>query len=39
LARDFERTPEVLRGLHFIAFAILMLQALINTIAQVLKSA
>jgi transposase len=36
LARDFERTPEVLRGLHFIAFAILMLQAFIKTIAQVL---
>jgi transposase len=36
LARDFERTPEVLRGLHFVAFAILMLQAFIKTIAQVL---
>lgn len=36
LARDFERTPEVLRGLHFIAFAILMLHAFIKTIAQVL---
>lgn len=36
LARDFERTPEVLRGLHFIAFAILMLQSFIKTIAQVL---
>jgi len=30
LARDFERTPEVLRGLHFVAFAILMLQAFIK---------
>ena len=36
LARDFERTPKTLRGLHFIAFAILMLQSFIQTIAQVL---
>jgi len=36
LARDFERTPETLRGLHFIAFAILMLHSFINTIAQIL---
>ena len=36
LARDFERTPEVLRGLHFIAFAILMLQSFVKTIAHVL---
>jgi transposase len=36
LARDFERSPEVLRGLHFIAFAILMLQSFIKTIAHVL---
>ncbi len=26
LARDYERLPETLRGLHFLAFAILMLK-------------
>jgi transposase len=36
LARDFERTPETLRSLHFLAFAILMLQAFVKTIAHVL---
>jgi transposase len=36
LARDLERTPEVLRGLHFVAFAILMLQAFVKTILHVL---
>ena len=36
LARDFERTPEVLRGLHFLAFAILMLQSFVKSIAYVL---
>ncbi len=36
LARDFERIPKVLRGLHFIAFAILTLHVFIKTIAQVL---
>jgi transposase len=36
LARDFERAPETLRGLHFLAFAILMLQTFAKTIAQVL---
>jgi transposase len=36
LARDFERTPEVLRSLHFVAFAILMLQAFVKTIVHVL---
>jgi transposase len=36
LARDFERTPETLRGLHFLAFAILMLQAVVKTISYVL---
>lgn len=34
LARDFERAPETLRGLHFLAFAILMLQAFVKTIPQ-----
>lgn len=36
LARDFERTPEVLAGLHFLAFAILMLHQFVKTIAHVL---
>jgi len=36
LARAFERTPETLPGLPFIAFAILMLQSFIKTIAQIL---
>jgi hypothetical protein len=36
LARDFERTPETLRALHFLAFAILMLHAFVKTIAHVL---
>ena len=36
LARDFERTPEILRGLHFVAFVMLMLQNFIKTIAHVL---
>ena len=36
LTRDFERTPETLRGLHFLAFAILMLQTFAKSIAQVL---
>jgi transposase len=36
LARDFERTPETLRGLHFLTFAILMLHNFVHTIAQVL---
>jgi len=36
LARDFERTPEVLRGLHFVAFAILMLPNFFKTIAYLL---
>jgi transposase len=36
LARDFERTPEILRGLHFLAFAIPMLHNFVKTIAHVL---
>ena len=36
LVRDFERTPEVLHGLHYLAFAILMLQTFTKTIAYVL---
>lgn len=36
LVRDFERTPEVLRGLHFLAFASLMLPHLVKAIAHVL---
>jgi len=36
LARDFERRPETFRALHFLAFAILMLQAFVKTIAHLL---
>ena len=36
LARDFERTPETFRSLHFLAFAILMLQNFVITIAHIL---
>lgn len=36
LARDFERTPEVLAGLHYLAFAILMLQQFVKTMAHLL---
>jgi transposase len=32
LARDFERLPETLAGLHFLAFAILMLKRLLETV-------
>jgi transposase len=36
LARDFERTPEILEGLHYLAFAIIMLHQFARTIAHVL---
>lgn len=36
LARDFERTPETFRSLHFLAFAILMLHNFVKTIAYIL---
>ena len=36
LARDYERTPQVLEGLHYLAFAILMLQAFLKSISQIL---
>jgi hypothetical protein len=36
LAPDFKRTPETLRGIHFLAYAILMMQAFAKSIAQVL---
>ena len=36
LARDFERLPETFRTLHFLAFAMLMLQTFVNTIAHIL---
>ena len=36
LARDFERLPETFRSLHFLAFAILMLQNFVKTIAHIL---
>jgi len=34
LARDYERLPETLAGLHFLAFAILMTSRLVNLMAQ-----
>ena len=34
LARDYERLPETVAGLHFVAFAFLMLRQLINLAAQ-----
>ena len=33
LARDYERLPETLKGLHLLAFALLMLQRFITTVA------
>jgi transposase len=36
LARDFERTPEILEGLHYLAFVILMLHQFVRTIAHLL---
>ena len=33
LARDYERLPETLAGLHFLAFAILMLKRFVQLIA------
>lgn len=36
LARDFERTPETFRSLHFVAFAILMLPNFVKSIAHLL---
>jgi transposase len=34
LARDYERLPETLAGLHFLAFAILLLKRLVEVLAQ-----
>ena len=33
LARDYERLPETLKGLHFLAFAILMAQRFVQCMA------
>jgi len=33
-ARDYERLPETVAGLHFLAFAILMLKRLVEVLAQ-----
>ena len=33
LARDYERLPETLAGLHFLAFAVLMLKRFVELIA------
>ena len=35
LARDYERLPEVLRGLHFLVFALLMLPKVVPLLAGV----
>ncbi len=34
LARDYERLPETLQGLHFLAFAILLLARFVALLAQ-----
>ena len=34
LARDYERLPETVAGLHFVAFACRMLQHMVNLAAQ-----
>jgi transposase len=36
LVRDFERTTESLEGLHFVAFAMLMLAKFVHSIAFIL---
>jgi transposase len=36
LIRDYERAPETLRGLHFVAFAILMAHNFVKTMAYIL---
>jgi len=36
LIRDYERAPETLRGLHFVAFAMLMAHHFVNTMAHIL---
>lgn len=36
LARDYERLPETLAGLHFLAFAILMLKNFVSVMAHIL---
>jgi hypothetical protein len=35
LVRDFERLPETFRSLHFLAFAILMLQTFVTEVAMI----
>lgn len=34
LARDYERLPETIKGLHFLTFAMLMLKRLVEVLAQ-----
>jgi transposase len=34
LARDYEHQPETLAGLHFLAFAILLLRRFVELLAQ-----
>jgi hypothetical protein len=33
LVRDYERLPETLKGLHFLAFAMIMVHRFVQTIA------
>ena len=34
LARDYERLPELLKGLHLLAFAILLLECFVTLMAE-----
>jgi transposase len=34
LAKDYERLPDVVAGLHFVAFVTLMLHRLVHVVAQ-----
>jgi hypothetical protein len=36
LARDYERLPDMLKGLHFLAFAVLMLTRFVRLLGFVL---
>jgi hypothetical protein len=38
LVRDYERLPETLKGLHFLALAMIMLHRFVQTIAFVSKT-
>ena len=38
LVRDYERLPETLAGLHFVAFAMLLAQRLVELLGKVINS-